>query len=284
MSTSTSSDQAGTETERGPDPADRAGPTPPPRWFELAAVRAVLTREWALYRRTWAPNTFAAVVEPVIFLLAFGFGLGSLVGAIGGYSYIEFIGTGIVAMSVLFISSFPALIETYVRRVYRHTYDGMLATPVDIRELVTGEATWLATKAGVYGCSPLLVAMLFGLSPTPTMVFVPFIGFVTGFGFALMGIWMSAVIPTDKMMDYVISGVITPVFLIAGTFFPLDDFPSWVQVLAQVNPLYHTVELVRHAAFGIQPITDLLHLGALLVFVVLMWGLAVFQMRRRLVD
>lgn len=255
-----------------------------PGKFELAPIRGVLAREWAVYRRTWAPNTFASVVEPIIFLLAFGFGLGALVGRIGGYSYIEFIGTGIVAMSALFISAFPALIDTYVRRVYRHVYDGVLAAPVDVRELVTGEATWIAAKTSVYCCSPLVVAMFFGLPPAPTMFFVPLIGFITGFGFALMGIFMSALIPTDRMMDYVISGVITPTFLIAGTFFPLDGFPLWIQKLALLNPLYHCVELVRQAAFGMQPLSALVHVGAILVFIAAMWLLAVLQMRRRLID
>ena len=70
----------------------------------------------------------------------------------------------------------------------------------------------------------------------------------------------------------------------AGTFFPLDDFPEWARALAQVNPLYHCVELVRHAAFGLKPWADLGHFAAILVFVALAWCLAVFQMRRRLID
>nr|WP_246062402.1 ABC transporter permease [Haloactinospora alba] len=256
----------------------------PPGRFELAPIAAVLAREWALYRRSWQPTTFAALVEPLIFLLAFGFGLGSLVGAVAGYTYIEFIGTGIVAMSVLFTSMFPGLIDTYVRRVFQHTYDGMLATPVDLRELVTAEASWIALKAGVYGCAPLLVAMAFGLPPAPTMLFVPLIACLTGFGFALAGIWMSALVPSIKTMDYIISGLITPLFLIAGTFFPVDTLPAWAQVLAKVNPLYHCVELVRDAAFGMEPAADLGHVAVLLVFVAVMWCLAVFQMRRRLID
>ncbi|GAA3741721.1 ABC transporter permease [Salinactinospora qingdaonensis] len=258
--------------------------TSPPGRFEIAPVAGVLAREWALYRRSWAPTTFAAIVEPVIFVLAFGFGLGSLVGAIGGYSYIEFIGTGIVAMSVLFTSMFPGLIDTYVRRVFQHSYEGMLAAPVDVRELVTAEASWIALKAGVYGCAPLLVALAFGLPPAPTMLLVPFIAFVTGFGFALLGIWFSALVPSIKTMDYIISGVITPLFIIAGTFFPVDTLPSWVQVAAKVNPLYHCVELVRDASFGLRPLADLGHLAAIVGFVAVAWSLAVLQMRRRLID
>ncbi|MFW5416336.1 ABC transporter permease [Nocardiopsis sp. CNT-189] len=256
----------------------------PPGRFELAPVRGVLAREWALYRRSWKPTTFAALVEPIIFLLAFGFGLGSLVGAVSGYRYIDFVATGIVAMSVLFTSMFPGLIDTYVRRVFQHTYDGMLAAPVDVRELVTAEGAWIGLKAGVYGCAPLLVALAFGLPPAPGMLMVPPVALVTGFGFALTGIWLSAAVPSIKTMDYIISGVITPLFLVAGTFFPLDTLPSWAQALAKANPLHHCVELVRGAAFGIDPASAALHWGALLLFVAVAWCLAVFQMRRRLID
>ncbi|WP_046472352.1 ABC transporter permease [Allosalinactinospora lopnorensis] len=263
--------------------ARRAFQAPPGR-FEIAPVLGVLAREWALYRRSWKPTTFAAIVEPVIMLLAFGVGLGSLVGAIGGHDYIHFLGTGIVAMSVLFTSMFPGLIDTYVRRVFQHTYEGMLAAPVDVRELVTAEASWIALKAGVYGCAPLVVAIGFGLPPSPAMLIVPVVAFATGFGFALMGIWMSAVVPSIKTMDYIISGIITPLFLIAGTFFPVDTLPTWAQVAAKINPLYHCVELVRGTAFGMQPLAGLGHFAAILAFVAVMWCFAVFQMRRRLID
>ncbi|WP_017540213.1 ABC transporter permease [Nocardiopsis halophila] len=271
--------------ERAERPLSAAGASaPPPGRFELAPVRGVLAREWALYRRSWKPTTFAAVVEPIIFLLAFGFGLGSLVGVVAGYSYLDFIGTGIVATSVLFTSIYPGLIDTYVRRVFQHSYDGMLAAPVDVRELVTAEAGWIALRASVYGCAPLLVAIGFGLPPAPGMFAVPLIALVTGFGFGLMGIWMSALVPSIKTIDYIISGLITPIFLVAGTFFPLDELPGWAQGIAQVNPLYHCVELVRGAAFGIDAGAAALHWAALFAFVVVVWGLAVFQMRRRLVD
>lgn len=260
-----------------------AGHVPPGR-FEFAPIAGVLAREWALYRRSWKPTTFAAVVEPIVMLLAFGVGLGSLVGAIGGYEYIHFLGTGIVATSVLFTSMFPGLIDTYVRRVFQHTYDGMLAAPVDVRELVTGEAAWIACKAGIYGCAPLLVAIGFGLPTSWPMLFVPVIAFTTGFGFALTGVWMSAAVPSIKTMDYIISGVITPLFLIAGTFFPIDTLPAWAQVVAKVNPLYHCVELVRGTVFGIGLLGAAGHFAALLAFVAVVWCLAVFQMRRKLID
>jgi lipooligosaccharide transport system permease protein len=254
------------------------------RFVEPSALSGVLFHDLAMFRRYWGSTTFSAVVEPTIYLLAFGVGFGSLVPVVAGYDYIDFLGTGVVATAVLFSSAFAGMFQTFIRRKFQHSYDAVLAAPVDVHELVTGEALWIATKSGVYGCAPLLVAVGFGLDLSPGMLLVPFIGFVTGLGFGLFGIWVSAVVPAIDAMNYVISAVLTPLFLVAGTFFPVDTLPGWARAVSTVNPLYHCVELVRHAVFGLRPLTDLGHAAALLVFAALMWFLAVRWMRKRLID
>lgn len=254
------------------------------RFIEPAALAGVLAHDVAVYRRYWLSTTFSAVVEPTIYLLAFGFGFGSLVSVVGGYRYLDFLGTGIVGTAVLFTSAFAGMFQTFVRRVFQHTYDAVLSTPVDVHELVTGEALWIGLKAAVYGCAPLGVATLFGLRPSPTVLFVPFVGFLTGFGFGLFGIWMSALVPNIDSFNYIISAVLTPLFLVAGTFFPLDTLPGWARAASQLNPLYHCVELVRHAVFNRFGPNDLGHVLALALFASVMWVGAVFFLRRKLID
>ncbi len=254
------------------------------RRIEPAAIGAVVFREATLFRRYWRSTTFSSVVEPTIYLLAFGFGFGSLVARVGGYDYIDFVGTGIVATAVLFGSAFPGMFGTFVKRVFQKTYDAVLAAPVDTDELVTAEALWLAVRAGALGVVPMLVAIAFGLAPSWGMLLVPAIGVLTGFGFALFGIWVSGIVPSIDSFGYVISAVLTPLFLVAGTFFPLDQLPGWASALAQVNPLYHCVELVRHAVFGFEPGADLVHVAVLAAFAALTWWLATWRLRRRLVD
>lgn len=254
------------------------------RYFELAPLRGVWRHDFALFKRYWGSQSFAAVVEPAVFLLAFGYGLGSLISVIGGHSYIEFVGTGVVGTAALFTSAFPGMFNSYVRRVFQHTYDGMLTTPVDVHELVTAEALWTAGKSSIYSCAPLLVAMMFGLDPSPGMLLVPVIVLVTALGFALFGTWTSTVVPSINSFDYVITGVLTPLFLVAGTFFPVDELPGWASEASVFNPLFHCVELVRHAVFGFRPLADVGHFAALLLFALLMWVLAVRGMRRRLID
>lgn len=251
---------------------------------EPAAVGGVMTREWVMYRRYWASTTVAAVVEPVMYLLAFGFGLGAIVTQVNGYDYVEFVGTGVVATSVLFSSAFPGMFSTFIKRTYQHTYDAMLAAPVDTQDLVTAEALFLALKAGTYGLAPLGVALAFGLDPAPGMLLVPLIGVLAGLGWACFGIWVSGVVPSIDSFNYVISCVLTPVFLVAGTFFPIGGLPGWAQAASQANPLYHCVELVRHAAFGLRPLADAGHVAVLAAFAAGMWLLAVRSLRARLVQ
>jgi lipooligosaccharide transport system permease protein len=254
------------------------------RWLEGSALAAIWTREITLFTRYWRSTSFAALVEPLVYLLAFGFGFGSLVSMIGDIPYIQFLGTGIVASAVLFTSVFTGMFTTFVRRTFQKTYDALLAAPIDVHEIVIGEALWIATKAAVYGCAPLLAAMIFGLPPSWGMLVVPLIGFLTGLGFALFGILASAVVPSIDSFNYITSAVVTPLFLVSGTFFPLDQAPEWAQTLAYLNPLYHCVELVRNSVFLTWSPVDLAHVAVLAFFAALMGVLAIRQMRLRLIG
>jgi lipooligosaccharide transport system permease protein len=262
---------------------DRTG-SPTLRWVEPSAIAAIWTREITLFSRYWRSTSFSALVEPLVYLLAFGFGFGSLIAFIGDIPYIQFLGTGIVASAVLFSSVFAGMYTTFIRRTFQRTYDSLMAAPIDVHEIVLGEALWIATKAGVYGCAPLLAAMLFGLPPSWGMLLVPFIGFLTGLGFALFGILVSASVPSIDSFNYINSAVITPLFLVSGTFFPLDSAPEWAQRLAYLNPLYHCVELVRDAVFVQLAWVDLAHVAVLCFFAALMGRLAIRTMRLRLIG
>jgi lipooligosaccharide transport system permease protein len=260
----------------------RAGAIGRPR--APCARRVLVARGHQLLLLLAGARRSRSTVEPTIYLLAFGFGFGSLVSKVAGYDYVDFVGTGTVATAVLFSSVFPAMFGTFVKYQFQRTYDAILAAPVDPEELVTAEALWIAARAGTYGCTPLLVAMAFGLDPSPGMLVVPLIAFVTGFGWACFGILIAAVLKSIDNFNYVTSTVVTPLFLVAGTFFPIDNLPEWARVLAQFNPLHHCVELVRHAAFGFEGWTDLARVGALLVFGLTMWRLAIWRMTIKLID
>jgi lipooligosaccharide transport system permease protein len=252
--------------------------------LEPAALAGVMSRDVVIFGRYWKATTFSSVMQPTIYLLAFGLGFGTLVKQIGHVKTIEYIGTGTVATAVLFSSAFPGMFNTFVRWQFQRTYDAMLAAPVDVEELITAEVLWISLRAGVYGLAPLLVAMAFGLEPNVGMLLVPFIGFLTGFGFAAFGVVIAAVAKTIDNFNYVTSAVLTPMFLVAGTFFPVSALPVGVRQVALVNPLYHCVQLVRDASLGGLGTADLGHAAVLLAFALLMWRLAISQLGKRLID
>jgi lipooligosaccharide transport system permease protein len=249
--------------------------------LEPAALAGVMSRDVVMFGRYWKATTFSSVMQPVIYLLAFGLGLRT---AVRIPHYVEYLATGVVATAILFSSAFPGMFNTFVRWQFQRTYDAMLAAPVDAEELITAEVLWISLRAGVYGLAPLLVGIAFGLEPEWGMLLVPFIGVLTGFGFAAFGVLIAAVAKTIDNFNYVTSAVLTPMFLVAGTFFSINNLPDGIRIIALGNPLYHCVQLVRDASLGHLNSADLGHTAVLAAFALLMWRLAVWRLGKRLVD
>jgi lipooligosaccharide transport system permease protein len=254
------------------------------RRLEPAAVAGVMSRDITNFKSFWKTTTFSSVLDPTIYLLAFGVGFGTLVTVVNGIDYLYFVGTGMVATAVLFSSVFSAMYGVFIKHRFQRTYDAILAAPVDVEELATAEVVWLGIRAGVYGMAPLVVSMLFGFEPLWGIVVVPLIGAVTGLGFAALGVFAAAAVSKIDHFNYIQSALITPLFLISGTFFPIEDLPRWVEIASWFNPLYHCVELVRDATVYGFEVIDLWHAGFLLLFAIGSWRLAIWRLEKRLID
>jgi lipooligosaccharide transport system permease protein len=270
-----------------PAPSAQPAAASPPRTMrrlEPAAIAGVMSREVANFRTYWRGTTFSSVLEPLVYLLAFGLGLGAtLVDEVEGVPYIQFVGTGMVATAVIFSSALPAMFGTFVKHRFQNTYEAILAAPVDVDELVTAEMLWIAIRSAVYGCVPLIVTFFWGLEPAPGMLLVPLFAFVTALGFAGFGITTAAVVAKIDQFNYVTALFVTPLFLVAGTFFPISGLPEFFQVIAQANPLHQLVELVRGAAFGFEWV-DLARFAFLVAFAIVAWRIAIDRLRARLIQ
>ncbi|WP_405690176.1 ABC transporter permease [Streptomyces sp. NBC_00057] len=247
-------------------------------------LRAVWLRELLLFRRYWPAITFGSLVEPLVYMAGFGLGFSRLVDSADGRPYVQFLGVGMVVTSVLFASAFAGMFESFNRRCYQHLYDAVLSRPVDVWELVTAEASWIAVKSSLYSSVPLLVTLTVGLPAGPGLLLVPLVSLLSGLAFALCGMWVSTLVPAIDWLRLVVSGVLTPLVMAAGVFFPLEGLPGWVHTIAGINPIYHCMQLVRNAAFGTLDSGDWLHALVLVVFTAATWFLAVKGMRRRLLD
>ena len=191
--------------------------------LEPAALAGVMSRDVVLFGRYWKATTFSSVVQPTIYLLAFAARLRLARRARRPRALRRLRRDRRRRDGGPVLLRLPGMFNTFVRWRFQRTYDAMLAAPVDVEELVTAEVLWIALRAGVYGLAPILVGICFGLAPRAGMLLIVPIGFLTGFGFAAFGVLLAAIAKTIDNFNYVTSAVLTPMFLVAGTFFPVSS-------------------------------------------------------------
>lgn len=218
--------------------------------MRLKRAFRVWQRHLTVYTKLYKSSIALNFVEPVLYLSALGLGLGAFVREINGVPYINFIAPGIVASSSMFATIYECTYGTYVRMTYQKTFDAILATPVNIDDLLAGELMWGATKSVLYGTIIMIVISLFGLVESPMIIFVVPVLFVSGMIFAEISMLFTAVVPGIDTFNYFYTLLMTPMFLFSGIFFPLDAMPPAVSRIAFFTPLYHLVNICRGFSSG----------------------------------
>lgn len=211
----------------------------------------VWQRNFTVYTKLYKSSMALNFVEPIFYLIALGFGLGAFVKEINGVPYIKFIAPGIIASSSMFATTSECTYGTYVRMTYQKTFDAILATPVNIDDLVAGELMWGATKSILYGTIIMVVMSIFGLIDSPSIILAVPLLFISGLIFAAIAVIVTAIVPGIDSFSYFFTIVITPMFLFSGIFFPLDNLPPIVSKIAFFLPLYHLVNICRSFSSGL---------------------------------
>ncbi|MDD4965338.1 ABC transporter permease [Halothiobacillus sp.] len=249
------------------------------RWAALA----LLERNFLVWKKLIGPAIVLNFGEPLIYLLGLGLGLGHLVGEVGGLPYLVFLASGVVASSAMTTVSFEGMYSVFTRMVPQKTYDAIMATPMDIDDIVLGESIWAALKGLLSAIAILIVAAVLGAVPGGWMAAwaLPVV-FLMGLAFVGPAIIMSAIAGSYDFFNYYFVLVVTPMFMLSGVFFPLDSMPHALQVGVQFLPLTHAIEIIRPLIVG-QPVEHLvLHLAVLLFFALIGYFFAVAMVRRRL--
>ncbi|UCF87046.1 MAG: ABC transporter permease [Nitrospiraceae bacterium] len=210
----------------------------------------VWQRNFTVYTKLYKSSIVFNFIEPTLYLVALGFGLGAFVKEINGVPYISFIAPGIIASSSMFATASECTYGTYVRMTYQKTFDAILATPVNLDDLVAGELMWGATKSMLYGTIIMIVISLFGLVDSPLIICAIPVLFFSGFIFAETSIIAVALVPGIDSFSYFFTLLLTPSFLFSGIFFPLDTLPPIVAKIAFFTPLYHLVNICRAFSSG----------------------------------
>jgi lipooligosaccharide transport system permease protein len=218
--------------------------------MKLKRAFRVWQRHLTVYTKLYKSSIALNFVEPVLYLAALGLGLGAFVQQINGVPYIQFIAPGIIASSSMFAAIYECTYGTYVRMTYQKTFDAILATPVNIDDLVAGELLWGATKSLLYGTIIIIVISLFGLVDSAFIVLAVPALFITGLIFAEISVIFTSVVPGIDSFNYFYTLFMTPMFLFSGIFFPLDNLSPVVTKIAFFTPLYHLVNVCRALASG----------------------------------
>ncbi|PLX96624.1 MAG: ABC transporter permease [Desulfuromonas sp.] len=258
-----------------------------PSRFSRRTLR-VWQRNFDVYRLNWKISFIPPLLEPVFYILAFGVGLAVMVGdfEVQGRTlgYTSFIAPALVAVAVMYNAFFETTYNSFVRMYYQKTFDALLATPLNLEEIILGELLWAATKGLIATLLMGLMLSLFGLFSYPGALLLPLLAVLGGLFFAALGMICTALVPTIEMFNLPIFLGITPMFLFSGTFFPLQNLPGWAQVVAQFLPLTHLVALVRGCALELWTPALWGSLLYLAVATLILVPLAIALMVRRIIN
>lgn len=218
--------------------------------MRIKSAFRVWQRNFTVYTKLYKSSIAFNFIEPVLYLVALGLGLGGLIKEINGMPYINFIAPGLIASSSMFATASECTYGTYIRMTYQKTFDAILATPINIDDLVAGELLWGATKSVLYGTIIALVISVFGLIESPLIILIMPVLFFSGLLFAQTSVIAAAIAPGIDSFSYFFTLLLTPSFLFSGIFFPLDTLPAVITKIAFFTPLYHLVNISRAFSSG----------------------------------
>lgn len=256
---------------------DLALPRPRPAAFKI------WLRNLLVWRKLLGPSLAFSFGEPFIYLLGLGFGLGQFIGEVGGISYFTFLASGLLAASAMNVSSFEGMFSVFTRMTHQQTYDAILATPLQVDDIVAGEMLWCATKSVLNTIPIMLVAAALGAIDQWTALAAIPVFFLVGLCFAGPAITMAAFAPSYDFFNYYTTLLITPMFIFSGVFYPVATLPAAAQAIVNILPLSHAIALIRPLVAG-QPLTEpAIHVAVLLAYAVVGYLTASIFIRRRLI-
>jgi len=243
---------------------------------------AVWRRNQLVWRKLAIASLLGNVADPLLYMLALGFGIGAFVPEVGGMKYIAFLGTGMVCQSAMFTSSFEAMYSAFSRMHVQRTWEAIINAPISLDDVVFAEWIWAATKAVMSTTAILVVILGLGYGHTWLALWILPLGFLVGLTFGAFGLVMNALAPSYDFFTYFFTLVLTPGLLLSGVFFPVTQMPAALQTVANLLPLKHAVDLARPLLTGELPADVLLHVAVLVAYACLAYYLALVLTRRRL--
>jgi lipooligosaccharide transport system permease protein len=253
------------------------------------ALRPAYLRWIAVWRRNalvWRKLALASLLgnfgEPLLYLLALGYGLGALVGQVDGLPYLHFLASGIVCSSAMMTASFEGTYSAYSRMAVQRTWDAVTTAPLSVTDVVTGEMAWAASKAVLSAAAILLVAGAMGVVNGPLAVLALPVVMLAGLAFGALALVVTALARSYDFFLFYFTLFVTPMLLLSGVFFPVEQLPATVRTVAILTPLGHAVSLVRPLVVGTAVPSPGPHLLVIALYALAGWALAAWLVRRRM--
>ena len=247
----------------------------------------MVQRNALVYRHAWRGSVFSSFLQPTLFLLSMGLGLGAMVDAggaelPGGVSYAEFLAPGLLAAAAMQVAGFESTYPILGKIMWFRNYEAIMATPMRVSDLVLGELAWLGLRLTTIATGFVLVMTVFGIPRSALVILSIPAAVLTGLAFAAPIMAYAATLKLANPFNVLFRFVITPLFLFSGVFFPLTRLPEAVQYAAWATPLFHGVELTRGLTLGTLSPSWPLHTVYLMVMLLAGFGAALHTYERRL--
>jgi lipooligosaccharide transport system permease protein len=244
----------------------------------------VWRRNLLVWRKLAIASVLGNIADPLLYMLALGYGIGSMVGEVGGMSYVAFIGTGMVCQSAMFTSSFEGMYSAFSRMHVQRTWDAIINAPIALDDVMLAEWIWCATKAVMSTAAILLVILALGFGHTWLALWILPLGFLVGLCFGAFGLVMNSLAPNYDFFTYFFTLVLTPMLLFSGVYFPVEQMPPWLAAIAGALPLKHAIDLARPLMLDRIPERILLHIAVLAAYAGVAYYVALLLTRRRLLK
>jgi lipooligosaccharide transport system permease protein len=245
----------------------------------------VFLRNLLVWKKLFWPSLIGNIAEPLIWLVAFGYGMGALVGQVSfdgqTVPYLLFLASGSICMSAMQAASFEALYSAFSRMQMQKTWEGIMNAPVGLDDIVLAETLWAAFKALFTVSIIMVVMLLLGIGHHWTLLLAWPVLLLVGITFSCIAMIFTALARGYDFFTYYFTLFLTPMMFLSGVFFPREQLPSWVQAIAQWLPLGAAIDMVRPLFLGQLPATPWRNLSILLVTAVVSFWLAMALVRKR---